>query len=156
MIMIQRVQTIWLSICLVLSLVLLKGNIISFMSSTQDSVSLGISGLKIANAGGHETLTNNYVVSAILILIPIFSLSAIFMFRFRQVQKLITMIAGSLALILILFDLYAWLSIARKYNAVLTPDYRTILPLIILISAIMAWFGINKDEKIVKSYDRLR
>jgi len=47
-------------------------------------------------------------------------------------------------------------SIIDKYNASIDPGLKMIFPILILVFNILAYFGIRKDERLVKSYDRLR
>jgi amino acid transporter len=65
------------------------------------------------------------------------------------------MIIGFSICLIILVSYYSYL-IVRYYNAELIPGIKMFFPLIILVTALLAYRGISKDENLVKSYDRLR
>ena len=44
----------------------------------------------------------------------------------------------------------------KKYGAELEPGLKMVIPLLIMISVTLAYRGISKDDRLVKSYDRLR
>ena len=43
-----------------------------------------------------------------------------------------------------------------KFEATITPGFKMILPLVMLILSVLVYRGIKKDDHLVKSYDRLR
>jgi hypothetical protein len=61
-----------------------------------------------------------------------------------------------LVLALILLAGYYSYVIISKYGGVLVLGVKMILPVVMLISSILAFRGIRKDDHLVKSYDRLR
>jgi predicted HAD superfamily Cof-like phosphohydrolase len=52
--------------------------------------------------------------------------------------------------------LYYLLWVTGKFQTELVPGVKMLIPLLILTFGILAFIGIKKDEKLVKSYDRLR
>lgn len=46
--------------------------------------------------------------------------------------------------------------ICSKYDAEIVPGFKIALPVIILILNILTYRGIRHDDRLVKSYDRLR
>jgi hypothetical protein len=61
-----------------------------------------------------------------------------------------------LAGILVVVIIHVCLSIVTKFDAEIIPGFKMILPVLILITSILALRGIRKDDRLVKSYDRLR
>jgi hypothetical protein len=61
-----------------------------------------------------------------------------------------------LAGVFLITSIYVSFRIVSKFDARLIPGFKMILPLAILIFSILASWGIKKDDKLVKSYDRLR
>jgi hypothetical protein len=43
-----------------------------------------------------------------------------------------------------------------KFTATIIPGFKMIIPILILVFSILAYLGIRKDDRLVKSYDRLR
>jgi hypothetical protein len=44
----------------------------------------------------------------------------------------------------------------KNYAAEIVPGIKMVIPFIIMIAAILAYRGIASDDRLVKSYDRLR
>jgi hypothetical protein len=51
---------------------------------------------------------------------------------------------------------YYWYIISHRFNGVPVPGVKMAFPPVILVLAIMSYRGIVKDERLLKSYDRLR
>jgi hypothetical protein len=69
---------------------------------------------------------------------------------------LLSGILTGLVLGLILVSFYYSYSVMSKYDATLVPGIKMSLPFLQLILSVLAFKGIKKDDKLVKSYDRLR
>ncbi len=94
---------------------------------------------------------NNMVLLGLTIVSALISLADIFLFRNRILQ----MNVGRLNLLLILgligFGVYTELT-----DGDFQPFYGALIPLFFFIFNLLAIFAIGKDEKLVKSMDRLR
>jgi glucan phosphoethanolaminetransferase (alkaline phosphatase superfamily) len=154
--MIQRIQTIWLSVATLLSLLLLNGDFLRFTGQNQETYTVGLSGLMRVSVGATELLSKSVLLSMALILLPVTLLAAVFLFKKRSIQKLTAILAICLSVLLSIEGCYYWYIITEKYNALIAPGIKMTIPVIVLILAMLAYAGINKDTKIVKSYDRLR
>lgn len=89
-------------------------------------------------------------------LIALLSLAAIFLYRNRKLQMMLTLVLIGLSVISILiFGIYI-LFIAKKYTADIVFNIKVLLPVLIVLCLILAQRGIKNDEDLVKSYDRLR
>nr|MBP8942218.1 DUF4293 family protein [Saprospiraceae bacterium] len=84
----------------------------------------------------------------------------IFLFKNRKLQKALVLagIVGILATNLVVGATFLapTQSIMNISNATITPGIGAFMPVIAMISLIFAYRGISKDDKIVKSMDRLR
>ncbi|MGD0581582.1 MAG: DUF4293 family protein [Bacteroidales bacterium] len=154
--MIQRIQTVWLFLCIILSLLLLEGNFLGFTGPHQESFVLNIHGLSSVSGKETEMPGSALLMTIVLIIIPAASAIAIFLFRKRSLQKLAVMIAILASLVLIICEGYYWSLMGSRYYASIVPGIKMVFPVIITILAILAYLGIRKDERLVKSYDRLR
>jgi len=154
--MIQRIQTIWLLVSALCSGLLLKGSIIDFTDTSGQEYFIAFTGIFKLNVQGKELIDWSIPLSALIILIPVLSVISILLYKSRRFQKIIALIIIAFSLCLIILVIYHSYSMMKSYNAELVPDIKMILPLIILIAATLAYSGISKDDRLVKSYDRLR
>lgn len=141
--MIQRIQSVWLLLAALVMAAIFYFPTYVFNGTSQLSRTVGNDPLAIILA----------VVSIAL------SLVTIFRFKNRKNQLGLTWLN-----ILVCIGLQAWLFIGisnfrgRPENATLSGHYwiGTFLPLVVLLLLFLARGGIRKDEKLVKSLDRLR
>ncbi len=145
--MIQRKQTIWLLIAAILN-----AGLFYFDLYRADMM---INGLAVTE---HLRINDHYPSLLVAIVITVLPLIAIFMYKARGRQKsmvLFSMVAtiGFIAMVL--------MRVSNFNNGTSAPGSGTywigaILPVLSFIFLIMALGGIRKDEKLVKSLDRLR
>ena len=105
--------------------------------------------------------TKEYLPALLLLtLSAILIAGTIFLFKNRKTQKLVLISGLVMVFATILFSLYSFYlptqTLIETQHAVLTPGAGIFMPVIELISLILAYRGIVKDDKIVKSMDRLR
>jgi hypothetical protein len=155
--MIQRLQSLYLSMTLALSLLLFTGNILRFRDEGGKVFSLSLDGNLTDQAGG--TFAHVPVIwplLVILIVIALLSLITILFYKNRKVQLSLAISVIALSLLLMIsLGLYA-LSIINNFSLAILPGFKIAIPLIILIFSILAYLGIRKDDRLVKSYERLR
>lgn len=141
--MIQRIQSVWLLLAAIVMATIFYFPI--YHTSATSALP--------------PTIGNNPVAIVLAAISIILSLVAIFRFKNRKSQTTLTWLN-----ILVCAGLQAWLffSISRfrglPENAA-TPGYYwigTFVPLVVLVLLFLAKAGIRKDEKLVKSLDRLR
>jgi hypothetical protein len=155
--MIQRIQSVYLGLTTLLSLLFLKGGIINFADKSGSVIKVTFTGL-LHNTNGQsiEHIDKLLPLSVLIILIPAVSLIAIFCFKNRKVQLLLALSVIILIAGFIVVSGFYSLQVISKYGAMITPGIKIILPLLILILSVLAYRGIRKDDQLVKSYDRLR
>lgn len=154
--MIQRIQTIWLSVLAVLSLSLIRGGIIQFNQADGTLFTLGFSGI-IKDAGGiTEVISRSIGLPLTIVLIPVLALATIFLYKKIKLQKTMTLLVIAFALCLLIMTAFYWYTISHKFSGVPVPGIKMAFPPVILVLAIMSYRGMVKDERLLKSYDRLR
>lgn len=135
--MIQRIQSVWLLVAAIVMAGIFYFPIYRFPQ-----------GLPV-------TIGNNYLAIVLTSLSIILSIVALFSFRNRRNQKKLVWID-----ILCCILLLAWLYYSEASTPAATPGgyfwVGAFLPLISIILLLMSLRGIQKDEKLIKSMDRLR
>jgi hypothetical protein len=139
--MLQRIQTLWMLLAAICGGLTFK---LSFFS-----------GNKVIGANGHLyqsiTATNNVVLLFLAVIIVAGTLVNIFYFKARQKQFWITI--G--LIVLSLLNIFLYYQTSKDYIEG-TYDLTALLALAIPLFLILAARGIRKDQKLVKSADRLR
>jgi uncharacterized membrane protein len=155
--MIQRIQTVYLSFTTAISLLLLKGSFLSFSEKAGSVIKITFSGIfRDTNGQGVMLIEKLLPLSVLIVLIPVLALITIFSFKNRKIQKRLSLFLIILAAGFVLASIHVSFSIISKFEARIIPGFKMILPIIILIVSIFAYRGIKKDDKLVKSNDRLR
>jgi len=140
-----------------ISLLLLKGNLIIFSDKTGQSIKVAFNGVFSNNAGQGVVLIEKLIpLSGLIILIPIISVATLLIFKYRKIQLRLSLFLIVLSTFLLIAFLHISLRLISKFDASIVPGFKMILPLIILILSILTYRGIKKDDNLVKSYDRLR
>src|SRR5258705_8740591 len=140
--MLQRHQILWL-------LLATAGGILNFMFPFAGGEELV---LKTAMKQRAEIIAGNNFFTLILTVVTIgISVVTIFMFKDRKMQMKLCLL-GLLVSVLILV-LY-FLNMKKIISA--TPALWSILPVAVIAGYYMAFRNIRKDEKLVKSLDKLR
>lgn len=155
--MIQRIQSVYLLITALLSTIYFSGKLMSFTDGSNNIYSIRIGILqKTGSAGAIENVGTIFAPAVILVMILIVSVITIFLFRNRKIQlKLAAGLVCITALLILVLIWYAY-TVSSEFNAGLMYRVNLILPLLILIFSFLAYRNIRKDEKLVRSYDRLR
>lgn len=135
--MIQRIQTIWLLLAAAASLASLK---FAFYSGNKDN-----------NLFAELNGFSNFFLLILTVAVALAAFASIFLFKNRKLQVQITL-AGLLLQIGVLILYFSQTSKFVNGNFTLTSLLAFSVPLFF----ILAWLGIRKDEKIIKSMDRLR
>lgn len=155
--MIQRVQSIYLFIIVLLSTLFLSSPLLSFEDAANNIYSIRFAALqKIGPEGGVEFIDNLPLPAIVVCLIIIISIGTIFLFRNRKWQMKFAAAIISLSAVLILVTSWYIYDISSEFNVVLHFRINLILPMLILICSVLAYIGIRNDEKLIRSYERLR
>lgn len=155
--MIQRIQSVYLFLTTIFSVLFLSGDILRFLDNAGNSLFIGIGGLKkISGPGAIESLDKLLPLTLLLVLIPVISFTAIFLFKNRKLQMKFTF--GLIILVIMLVGALAFYAarVVSNFSCKIVPGILLILPVFMVAASILAYRAIRKDEKIVKSYDRMR
>jgi hypothetical protein len=135
--MIQRIQSIWLLLAAAASFASLK---LTFYSGYKDN-----------NLFEELKGSSNFVLMILSVAVGLLALITIFLFKNRTLQIRLTLLGIVLqAAVLLLY--FQQTKTYVQGNFTLTSAVSFIIPLFF----ILAWLGIRKDEKLIKSMDRLR
>jgi glucan phosphoethanolaminetransferase (alkaline phosphatase superfamily) len=150
--MIQRKQTIWLLLAAILSAGLFLFDLYHY-----DTVKEGITITQ------HVRINDDFLSLLLAIVITALPFISIFLFKNRTQQKtfvLLSMVANIAFIAYMLYRVSATNSniSGEGTSAPVNGTYwiGAVLPVVAFIFLIMAFSGIRKDEKLVKSLDRLR
>ncbi len=136
--MIQRIQTIWLLLAAAASFASLK---LSFYSGKKDAVLF-------------EQLTGStggFLLLVLSVAVALLAVVGIFLFKNRKLQMRLSL-AGLVLQLVVLFLYFQKAAVFTEGNYTLTSVFSFIVP----VFFILAVLGIRKDEKLIKSMDRLR
>lgn len=150
--MIQRIQTLWLFLASIISALLFLDWHTGYVFKADIAQGFG-SIVKTLTVTEHfPTL----IISVVMILVP---LVAIFMFKDRKRQKMmvITSVLACIAFIAVnLMRIENFKKVTAPTPTNGSYDIGSIIPVLVIVFLILALRGINKDEKLIKSMDRLR
>jgi hypothetical protein len=156
--MIQRVQTLYMSIVVIACISLFFFPITKYIHDVQGTYVFFITGVKYMI---EPPITVNFWLTFPLLLLVVFSIilaaGAIFLYKKRGLQLWFVNIAFLLHIVLIiLIFLYYINHYETLFNTKPSYQFGIFIPLISLVCIIMASRAIRKDEALVKSSDRLR
>ena len=154
--MIQRIQTLWFLVSALFSVLLIPGSFLHFSGKNGSNFQIGFSGLIKTEAGVQQILSMLYPISIIIVLMLSMSLIAVFLYKKRKIQKILSLCIIMLSCILIIMAGYSYYNVISDFSAALTPTVRMVFPVITALAAFLSYRGISRDDKLVKSYDRLR
>lgn len=155
--MLQRIQTIYLFAIFLLSSAMFFVPLASLINKLETiQYTLNFRGIFIFQPSGEILISSVWGLTILMVLIPIISLSSIFMFKKRIYQirlSIINMVlmAGFYGLIFVYI-----LTAAKSFNADWYLLFACSFPLINMVLNFMAIRAIAKDEALVKSLNRLR
>ena len=155
--MIQRIQSLYLVLVSLLSLLLFRGSYLIFSEKTGNVIKVVFAGI-IRDSSGMEPqiIQPLYLYSALLILIPLISLIALFLYKNRKFQSWLVLSLIVFVILQLTLSVHYYSLIAETYGASFKPGFMMLIPVVLLVFLILAYRGIKKDDEMVKSYDRLR
>lgn len=155
--MIQRIQSLYLTSAMLLSLLCFTGNVFSFTDESEKTINLILKGDLIDQGGDIIAQVENiWPLTIILILIASLSLITIFLFRKRKIQLILAISGIMMSTGLILALSWYAVTVMNDFNLTIIPGIKMAVPFLILIFSVLAYRSIVKDDRLVKSYDRLR
>lgn len=155
--MIQRVQTIWFLLAVIALVLMLFLPLVSKIDRSTE-VEIHTMGLykDVVGKPGPGILIDQFTPLLVTnIAVAVICFINIFNFKRRTMQKRIAIVS-----ILLIAGFAFWCSIfAQKLPGGLngaTFDFGAYLPAVSILFCVLAIFGINKDERLIRSAERLR
>lgn len=149
--MIQRIQSVYLLIVAILAVFTMSFPIGHFYT---ESAVWKMSSLTLVSPQGVVDHAP-WPLFLVLQLVAVLALITIFLYKKRMMQIRITKLCMVLLLgFYVLFPSYVW-GMFRSFGS-FVPTWIICLPFVALVFGYLAIHAIDKDEKLVKSYDRLR
>lgn len=155
--MIQRMQSIWLLLAtLTLICLFFLPLLTKTIAETESSVyTTGLHKKIDATTGSMDVLEFNFASLALNISAALFSLTAIFLFKNRSLQKRIIFLSILIIIALtVLCGIQAPQLLGGFEGSLIAVG--SFLPPLAIISCLLAIRGIRKDEQLLRSADRLR
>lgn len=153
--MIQRIQTLFLLFSTAFQLSMLFFPIVLYAMPSNDIIILSVSGFKtdaILSEKLFSTVINYIFIYGITLLV----FANIFLYKFRSLQMRICVFSTVLLIGFQIFILwFAW-DAGQKLEAITNYKLTIIFPTVSAILTILAYRSINKDDKLVRSLDRIR
>lgn len=161
--MLQRIQTVYFLIATVLSSLLFFIPYSDLTASTGQLYRFTYSGFAELTEGAATSVVKTHSMVVLLIAIIVFSIIGIALFKNRYLQLRLSIYLMAMALgfeTMIIFYSYRMSNILSeefggetvvKYNYLIL-----VIPILVFVLIFLARRAISKDEKLVKSYDRIR
>jgi tryptophan-rich sensory protein len=155
--MIQRIQTVYLLLTILISGLFLAGSFLQFRNDTGEFIKITFRGIyRSVGGNGFELAGKLIPLTVVILLIPVISAVAIILYKKRKLQLKAASAIIFMAIVLIILTVYYVFIVISRFNAELVITIKMFLPVVILLFAILAFRAIKKDENLVRSYDRLR
>src|SRR5512140_2853050 len=111
--MIQRIQTIYLLLTIILAILFLTGNIINF----QDGKSVSLSGIETTSGEvTADQMLSTWPLTVLSIAVPLIALATIFLYRKRTIQMKFTLLLILLIIMLIGAVGYFAMTVIRTFK----------------------------------------
>jgi hypothetical protein len=156
-IMIQRLQSVYLAIVVILSCFTLFLSPAGFFDQAEAlQYTINFRGISEVTGSGTVLAGNTWYLTVLSLLIPVIALATIFFYKKRILQVRlvffnIVLMAGYYGLLFI----YLWQT-GKSLDAKWFLNIPAAFPLVNIVLSFMAIRAIARDEALVKSYDRLR
>lgn len=155
--MIQRIQSLYLFLTSIVSIIFLKGPFLTFFDKSGSEIRIAFSGIfKYSSNTDPVKMAEDWPIPALVLLILSLSLLIIFLYKNRGLQIRLSKILILLISAFLGACLFYSYKIITGNEAEFASWFKLSLPVIQLILALLAYRGIKKDDNLVKSYDRLR
>ncbi|WP_207495449.1 DUF4293 domain-containing protein [Aridibaculum aurantiacum] len=141
--MIQRIQSIWLLLAAIVAFVYTQVPL--FTGTLPDGLER------------NYLATENLLLFALAVAVGLIAATAIFLYKNRPMQMRLCFfgLLGSIALIAL--EVLRLDNFKTDYQvATGTYAWGSLLPIFLIVFFILAWRGVRKDQKLIKSMDRLR
>ncbi|MBM6881703.1 DUF4293 domain-containing protein [Bacteroides caecigallinarum] len=149
--MIQRIQSVYLLIVAILSVIVISSSLGSFIGA--DNSITEFTNLSLVAQDGTEDY-RPWALFAIQMISAIISLITIFLYKKRMLQIRLTLF--NIILTIGYYVAFVTFIFMLKGDATFVPSWIVCLPFIAIVLDWLAIRAIGKDEMLVKAYERLR
>jgi FtsH-binding integral membrane protein len=141
--MIQRIQSIWLLI-------------VALAAFATYTLTLYV-GKQATGSEMSFLLADNFLLVILIILLGMLAVICIFLFKNRKLQFRLSVLGVILSLVFVFLE-YVKVEDFKTKNSIAAGSYQlgALLPILMVVFFFLAARGIYKDEKLVKSLNRLR
>jgi hypothetical protein len=154
--MIQRIQSLYISVVVMLSTLMLYGSIVTFVGTGGAEYEIRYNGLYEMSGGAGEKTEPLLPLTILLLVVPALSFVTLLLFKRRKLQLRTSVFSLILLLGTVVMLAYYIFYIITKYDARVIFSIKIIFPVVSAILMYLAFRGILKDELLVRSYDRIR
>ena len=153
--MIQRIQSLFLLAAVILSGLMLTGNLMEMKDAFDNVYSLDFSSVTV-DLSGNKQVQNIWPAAIAFICVPAFCFISIFLYKNRRLQMMVTMISLLMSLASLFIAAFFLIMLDRKVDLTFIWNIKAAIPVITAILCWLAYRAIQKDEEKVRSLDRLR
>ena len=155
--MIQRAQSIYLFLVVVLMSLFLLFPIAELVTENNVILKLYSHGLKKITDGESQKLMSTLALMILAFVIAVINFYNIFLFNNRTSQMRLCVYNILLMIGLVVLSFYYYRVVNKAYEITYHRfKIASILPVFCIVLNIMAFSGIRRDELLVKTYERLR
>lgn len=152
--MIQRIQSLYLLVALLVTGSLLFTNML-YLETTTASMALRQNGLFVVT-GNADLIGRTMPLQLMLTVTLLLLLVTIFLFKKRQLQLRICGINLAMHAGLSVLIFYYGKHFSKLFNAELSFNWPLVLPVVSIVLLLLAMRSILSDELLIKSIDRIR
>ena len=159
--MIQRIQSVYLFFAVISLAVMFFFPLASFIGGDKDQLILYVYKLLSEVPDSKPDVPSWFILPNLIlaVLSLLISFAAIFLYKNRQLQIKMVRFTIVLLLAFIAVFFFYYVPAIEEISGVVTPEYDKVgatMPLIAFVFLILAYRGIQSDEKLIRSADRLR
>jgi hypothetical protein len=159
--MIQRIQSVYLLLVFLIAALMLLLNPsfadFRYFKSEKISAELHFVTKKYFTESDAGTMTYDKLNVLIIIFIGLGALYAVFLYKKTELQKKISLYVSLLSVALLASLIFDYLKMAKDAPQVLSyPSIQGIWPISCAVLSVLAWSAIRRDEKLLRSMDRIR
>ncbi len=154
--MIQRIQSLYLSLSVMLTTLLLYGKIVSFVTEDGNVLEMRYNGLfeMVGSAAGRAE--HLLPLTLLLIIVPILLFVTLLLYKFRKLQLRAAVMSLLLLIGLTILVAYYIFYVSTAYDATVVFSIKVVFPPVAAVLTYLAFRGILRDELLIRSYERLR
>ncbi len=153
--MIQRKQTVFLLVSLILTSVLFFIPIANICDNNSDIYIYNVFGIRLLS-DNNELITSTYPILILIILTALLLLTSIFLYKKRLLQLRLCFLSIILSLGIYGLGFFYIYKLTSVFETTIHYSFSVVIPLISIVFIYFAMRAIKKDELLIRSLDRIR